>query len=73
MQSLALLALALGVCATPMPQGVTDSIAPDAAPPAGCQTTTSQKLQLYVANVTTSTKRDLSAVRLPSMSFAMMS
>ena len=67
MQSFALLALVLGVCATPFPQGVTEAIAPDSPPPEGCKTTVSETLQLYVTNVTTSTKRSLSSVCGPIM------
>jgi hypothetical protein len=53
-------ALAATVLATPTPQGVTQSIAPSAPPPAGCMTTHSGSFEITVVNVSTSsTKRDL--------------
>jgi len=53
----ALLALATAALASPMPQGVTDSIAPDAPPPAGCETSRDGSFQITVVNVTTSASK----------------
>lgn len=50
--SLAPVAFAAFVAATPVPQGVTENIAPDAATPSGCQTSYSGEFNIQIVNVT---------------------
>ncbi|MCJ1406496.1 hypothetical protein MMC19_000561 [Ptychographa xylographoides] len=56
--TLALLALAASVIATPAPQGVTADITPASTAPAGCQPTFSGNFVITIQNVTTNAKRD---------------
>ncbi len=60
----ALLALAAAAIAKPMPQGVTEVIAPSAGLPAGCSPTYPGTFEITVVNVTKSAKRDLAKVSL---------
>lgn len=58
--SLPLLALAASAFASPMPQGVTEEIAPEGGPPSGCSGDYAGSFQITVVNVTSSAaKRDL--------------
>lgn len=62
-RTLALLALATSVLASPYPQAVTDVIAPSAPAPEGCMTSHDGTFQITVVNVSSSaTKRDLERV-----------
>lgn len=62
-RTLALLALATSVLASPYPQGVSDAIAPSSPPPEGCMTSHDGTFQITVVNVSSSaTKRDLERV-----------
>ena len=56
-------ALAATAFASPMPQGVTGSIAPSSSPPAGCVTSYSGTFEITVVNVSSTSKRDLVEVR----------
>lgn len=60
--SLAFFALAGAALANPMPQGVTEDLAPSGSPPAGCATTYAGNFAISVANVSTNAKRDLEKV-----------
>ena len=63
--ALAPLALAALVAATPVPQGVTESIAPDAATPSDCQTSYDGEFNIQIVNVSdASAKRSLHKVSL---------
>lgn len=58
--SLSLLAFAAAAVATPVPQGVTEPIAPDAGAPSGCSPDYSGSFQISAVNVTSgAAKRDL--------------
>ncbi|KAH6674686.1 putative cell wall manno protein PIR3, partial [Halenospora varia] len=52
---------ALAAVAYAAPQGVTQSIAPQVSPPAGCSTSYSGEFQIQVVNFTASAKRDLAS------------
>lgn len=69
MQStLAFLALAAAVVASPAPQAVTSSIAPAATAPAGCEASYSGDFQITVVNITAAAaKRDVAKVRLTAI------
>ncbi|KEF59655.1 uncharacterized protein A1O9_04501, partial [Exophiala aquamarina CBS 119918] len=59
-RTLAILALAVSALASPYPQAVTETIAPESPPPSGCMTSHEGTFQITVVNVSTSaTKRDL--------------
>lgn len=62
--ALAPVALAALAAATPVPQGVTESIAPKAATPSGCQTSYNGEFNIQIVNVTdSSSKRSIQKVR----------
>lgn len=66
-RTLALLALAASVLASPRPQGVTAVITPPSPAPTGCMASHDGTFEITVVNVSTSAaKRDLERVSLPA-------
>jgi len=59
-------ALAALAAASPMPQGVTSAITPSSSPLPGCSTSYQGTFEIQIVNVTSSSKRDLQKVGLPS-------